>query len=181
MKIIQKDEFPAFKVEILATIKSGGIIIYPTDTIYGIGCDATNEEAVQLIRSMKGRSEAKPLSIVAPSKDWVLKHCDVVDRNALDRLPGPYTLIFNLKKKNCVAKSVNYSLDTLGIRIPDHWFSQVVSEAGIPVVTTSVNISGTKHMETIEELPEKFKNKVAFLIYEGEKKGVRSKLIDLTN
>ena len=79
-------------------LKDGGIILYPTDTIWGIGCDATNKEAVRKIRDIK-KSE-QPFSVIAPGKKWIMDNC-VVHEHAneyLEKLPGPYTLIFKLKK-----------------------------------------------------------------------------------
>ena len=97
----------------------------------------------------------------------------------LERLPGPYTLIFKLKKK-CVAKEVNSSLDTLGIRVPNHWIRNVVSELNVPIVTTSVNRANEDYMTSLEDLDARIKAGIDFMIYEGEKEGKPSKIIDLT-
>lgn len=165
------------KDRIKQLILRGSVFIYPTDTIYGLGCDATDSEAVQRIRVIKQREE-KPFSVIAPSKEWILKNC-VVKQDDLTCLPGPYTLIVKIKQK-CVSEHVNLGLKTLGVRIPDHWFSQVVKEAGIPVVTTSANISGQKFMTSIDNLDVRIKETVDFIVYEGEKDGSPSKVIDLT-
>ena len=75
----------------------------------------------------------------------------------LDILPGPYTLVVELRAK-CVAENVNLDLKTLGVRIPDHLFSKLVEELNIPVVTTSANISGEKYMTSIDDIDERIKN-----------------------
>tara|TARA_Y100000034_G_C6812031_1_gene364973 strand:- start:354 stop:851 length:498 start_codon:yes stop_codon:yes gene_type:complete len=165
MKIYNKEEFNKNKEELLTKIKEGNIFIYPTDTIYGIGCDARNFEAVKRIRELKNRDE-KPFSVIAPSKEWIIDNCE--EKN-LDKLPGPYTLILKLKNKECVASNVS-GLDTLGVRIPDHWF-----KVDIPIVTTSVNKSDKNNMTSLEDLDKDIK--VDFIIYEGEKKGKSSKII----
>jgi L-threonylcarbamoyladenylate synthase len=181
MEIIQKEEFENYRGEVLNAIKSGAILIYPTDTIYGIGCDATNEEAVIKLRKLKARAGHKPFSVIAPNKNWILEHCIVLDVDILNKLPGPYTLIFKPTKSMDLAKSINESEDTVGVRIPDHWFSNIISEAGIPFVTTSVNISDESHMIKLEDIPESFKENVAFVIYEGEINGTPSTKINLSS
>ncbi len=168
MKVFSKKDISKLKEKILF----GAVFIYPTDTIYGIGCDATNEKSVKRIREIKLRDE-KPFSVIAPSKDWISENCEV--GSEMYSLPGPYTLILKLKNKKCIAESVNIGMDTLGVRIPKHWFSDIVKELNIPIVTTSVNKSGEKFMTCLEDLDKDIK--VDFVIYEGEKEGKPSKLI----
>lgn len=164
------------KAKFLRDIKDGAVFIYPTDTVYGIGCDATNEKAVKRVRELKGR-KVYPLSIIAPSKAWVLEHC-VARPEDLERLPGPYTLIFQAKN-HAVAQSVQMGRDTLGIRIPSHWISDVAEQLGRPLVTTSANITGGNVMQRLEDLPTELRH-VDFIIYEGEHRGTQSTRIDLT-
>ena len=80
-------------------IKEGAIFIYPTDTIYGIGCSALDKKAVKKIREIKGIADEKPLSIIVPSKLWIEENCrlDFQAQQWIDKLPGPYTLILPLK------------------------------------------------------------------------------------
>ena len=148
------------------------VFIYPTDTIYGIGCNALDSKLVKRIRRIKKRDK-KPFSVIAPSKKWIIENW-VVDKKLLKKLPGKYTLIFKLKKK-AVVKEVNMGLDSLGVRIPKHWISNVVKKLGFPVVTTSVNITGKKPMTKLEEFK---KLKVDLILYEGVKKGKASTVID---
>jgi len=153
--------------------KSGKTFIYPTDTIYGLGCNASSEAAARKIRRLKKRDE-KPFSVIAPSKAWITKNCAVSKQAAAfinKKLPGPYTVILPLKNKRCVAPSVTRGLKTLGVRIPKHWFSFVVAEAGVPFVTTSVNVSGKKHMACIEDVEPRILRAVDVVVYEGPKKG----------
>jgi L-threonylcarbamoyladenylate synthase len=164
MKIISKEGIN--KEEILG----GVVFIYPTDTIYGVGCDATNDNSVKRVREIKLRDE-KPFSVIAPSKDWIKENCVVGPE--LDKLPGAYTLILKLKNKSCISKFVNNGLDTLGVRIPKHWISNLVSELGIPIVTTSANKSGEKFMTCLEDLDIG----VDFVIDEGKLNGKPSTII----
>ncbi len=179
MKILTKEEVDVNKEIILEVIKNGTVFIHPTDTIYGIGCNALDEECVDEVREIKGRPEA-PFSVIAPSKDWIRKNC-VVSKEAekwLEKLPGPYTLI--LKAKDNVAENVAPGLDTLGVRMPDHWFSKIVEELGIPVVTTSANKVGEDFMTSLENIDDDIRAGTEFIVYEGEKHGRPSKIVDLT-
>ena len=179
MEIINKEEFEANGEKVLDILKTG-IFIYPTDTIYGIGCDATNKKLVEKIRQIKQRPET-PFSVISPSANWIFENC-VVSANAkewIGKLPGAYTLILKLKNKSTIAENVSKK-ESVGVRIPAHWFSKVVEGLGVPIVTTSVNLSGEKFMTLIEDLDENIKKKVDLIIYEGEKKGTPSEIIDLT-
>lgn len=179
MKILTKDEINVNKEVILEVMKNGAVFIHPTDTIYGIGCNATGEEFVDEVRAIKERPTT-PFSVLAPSKDWIKNNC-VVSKQAekwLGKLPGPYTLI--LKMKDGVAKNIAPGLDTLGVRIPDHWFSKVVEELGEPIVTTSANKSGGDFMTSLDNLDDDIKPRVEFLVYEGEKHGRPSTIVDLS-
>ncbi|MBU0628628.1 MAG: threonylcarbamoyl-AMP synthase [Nanoarchaeota archaeon] len=179
MKILTKDEVEVNKQVILEVAKNGAVFIHPTDTIYGLGCNALREDCVEEVRRIKERPDT-PFSVIAPSKQWIKENC-VVSHEAekwIKKLPGPYTLI--LKSKNTVAKNIAPGLDSLGVRIPEHWFSKVVEELGFPVVTTSANKSGGDFMTSLDNLDDGIKPKVEFVIYEGEKHGRPSNIIDLT-
>ena len=180
MQILAKNELQQQFSEISERIRKGAVFIYPTDTIYGIGGNALDEKAVAKIRKLKERP-TNPFSIIAPSKEWIMKN-GVVTKEGIEliaKLPGPYTLIFKLKNENAVTKSVNQGEETIGVRIPDHWFSGVVQELGFPIVTTSANRSGRPFMTSLEDLDESIKEGVDFILYEGEKKGRPSKIINL--
>ncbi len=179
MKILTKDEVNVNKEVILEVMKNGAIFIHPTDTIYGIGCNATEEEFVEEVREIKGRHDS-PFSVIAPSKEWIKEKCIINEKAEewLGKLPGPYTLI--LRVKNNVAKNVAPGMGTLGVRIPDHWFSKLVGELGLPVVTTSANKAGGDFMTSLENLDDGVKQRVEFIIYEDEKHGRPSTIVDLT-
>ncbi len=181
MNILSRQEFEKQKENFYEQIINGAVFIYPTDTVYGIGCNAQDKKAVAKIRKLKKRKDA-PFSVIAPSKDWI-RECCIVSGNAtewISKLPGPLTII--LKKKNaCVAENVALGMKTLGVRIPQHWFSRHVEQLEVPVVTTSVNKHGEQYMTSLENLDDDFKKSVAFIIYEGEKRGKPSKLVDVSD
>lgn len=182
MVIVHKKPFLAHQKKYLSLIKKGRAFIYPTDTIYGLGCDATNTKAVKHVRILKQR-EHKPFSIIAPSKQWILKNCVVPARAKkwLSKLPGKYTFILHLKNKKAVSSAVHLGDYTIGVRLPKHWFAAVVSDYGKPVVTTSVNVSGQSFMTTVHDVPHHMLTKVGFILYDGVKKAHPSTLVDFVS
>ncbi|HLG23439.1 MAG TPA: L-threonylcarbamoyladenylate synthase [Candidatus Nanoarchaeia archaeon] len=181
MRILSPDEFNKEKSELIDEIISGAVFIYPTDTIYGIGCNATNSKAVKKIRKIKNRA-ANPFSVIAPSKEWISENCTISKEAEkwIKKLPGTYTFILKLKNNRAVSKEVNPDIDTLGVRIPDHWISELASEANTPIVTTSVNKSSEDFMTSLNDLDASIKSSVDFIIYEGKKKGKPSTIVNLT-
>ena len=181
MEIISKEEFLEQKEEYMQKIIDGAVFIYPTDTIYGIGCNANLDSAVSKIREIKQREE-NPFSIIAPSLDWLKENC-AINENAnewLEKLPGPYTFIFKIKNQS-FSKQVNPNTNAVGIRMPNNWFTEIASEMNIPIVSTSANISGEPHMVSVQEGNQEIMNAVDFVIDEGTKKGKPSTIMDLTN
>lgn len=142
-------------------ILSGKIFIYPTDTIYGLGCDATNEQSVEKIKELKGRDKDKPLSVIAPSFERIEENF-IIDLDLNDYLPGAYTLI--LKKKNPNFLKWVSSNDSIGVRIPNCSFTKKIQKAGVPFITTSVNLSGEPFALAFEDIKPEIKNKVDCII-----------------
>ncbi|MAE12992.1 threonylcarbamoyl-AMP synthase [Candidatus Woesearchaeota archaeon] len=180
MQVLNKDEVNLNKDQIFHILRTG-TFVYPTDTIYGIGCDATNQELVQKVREIKNRPH-QPFSIIAPNKNWIKTHC-VLTQEAeewIEKLPGPYTLILKLKKESPVAQNVNLGMDTLGVRMPNHWIQNLVNEYGKPIITTSANASGENFMTSLDDLTPQVKKEVPLIIYDGEIKGRPSTLVHLS-
>jgi len=171
---IKKNFNKANNKELIKNIKQGKIFIYPTDTIYGLGCDATNIKAVLKIKSIKKRDKNKPLSIIAPSINWINEHC-IIDINLNKYLPGPYTII--LKKKNPNFLKHVSNTDSLGVRIPDNELTKQIQKSNIPFITTSLNLSGQPNIKSIDEIPKEIKDKVDIIIDGGKLSGSPSTLI----
>jgi len=179
MEVLTKTEVFMRKNEIIAKIKEGAIFVYPTDTIYGIGCNALLEKSVSRIREIKERV-TNPFSVWAPTIKWIKDICNEPHCKELaSKLPGPYTFIIRLKKKGVVAKSVNLDGETLGVRYPNHWFGKIIEEAGVPIVTTSVNKAGNPFMTDLKNMDKDVEQNVDFIIFEGEKEARPSKIINL--
>lgn len=144
----EKEDFQ----EALRVLRAGGIILYPTDTVWGIGCDATNEEAVQAIFRLKQRSDAKSMLclldapgklqgyVTVPDVAWDLLECTAPDRES-NYQPRPLTIIYPDAKG--VAPSLLAEDGSLGIRLTDEPFTKMLcTQLHRPLVSTSANISG---------------------------------------
>jgi len=179
MQAITKAEYELDKEKIIARIRAGEIFIYPTDTIYGIGCDATNNAAVEKIRRIKGNMQ-RPFSVMVEGREWIEENCDLtsIEEEWLDKLPGPYTLILAMKNKACVAESVTNTV-MIGVRIPAHWCTELSRLAKVPIITTSANISGGLFMTSLENLNDEVKKHVDFMIEDGKIQGRPSTIVSM--
>jgi len=162
--------------ELIEEIRKGAIFVYPTDTIYGIGCNALNRESVRRIREMKGATH--PFSVIAPSKKWIEENLRMRHGNFLKKFPCGYTLIFE-KRKGEFLKDCSPS-KTLGVRIPKHEFAKLIQKAGVPFVTTSVNISGKRPIKKTSSIPKHFLKHIDFVIDDGVLDNPPSRIFDLT-
>lgn len=137
-----------------AELRDGGVIVYPTDTVYGLGCDITNKRAVERIIRIKGRDPKKPMSFVCSDLTHIARYAKVsnVAYRILKRfLPGPYTFILEASRE--VPKMLLTKQKTVGIRIPDSpTCLMLVRELGNPLLTTSANLSGAEPIGDPEEL-----------------------------
>lgn len=164
-------------------LKNGGIIVYPTDTIYGLGCDILNKKAVNKIYQLKKREKQKPMSIICADFKEAGKYAYLSDyafRIFKKTLPGPYTFI--LKAKNKTPQSFIAKNKTVGIRIPDNKICLALAKAlGNPIISTSLNISGQNVLTNPSQMSKELKNKID-LIIAGKTLGQEaSTVIDLTN
>lgn len=180
IKLSQATGKSPVRKEVIEAMRKGDIFIYPTDTIYGIGCDAGKAESVKMIADAKGRDSVKQFSVIAPGKEWIWKNASLsaMNRNLADSmLPGPYTFI--VKAKPGAPRAVVSGEKSLGVRIPSHPISDIVEEAGTPFVTTSVNISGQEHACSVNEIPDKIKGIADWIIDAGKIGGLPSRVFDL--
>lgn len=165
--------------KIVKAIKQGRIIIYPTDTIYGIGCNALNTDSVLKVRVIKERDAEKPFSIIAQSKQWIYKNFDV-NKSYIRKLPGPFTFILRTKREKLVSNHVTNNMNVLAVRIPKHPFTKMIQKAKTPFVSTSVNISGEQPITDVNKIPKRIARKVDMIIDAGQLSDKPSTIIDLT-
>lgn len=170
--------------KIVATLKNGGIIIYPTDTIYAIGCDIYQARAVEKICKLKGIDPRKSnLSLICYDLSYISEYAKVNDSvfKLLKRnLPGPFTFILNGSSK---LPKIFKNRRTVGIRIPDNNIIRtIVKELGNPILTTSLkDIDSVTEYETDPELIEmKYKKDVDLIINGGYGGNVASTVVDCT-
>jgi len=167
--------------ESLKAILAGEMIIYPTDTVYGIGANATDAAAARKVNEAK-RREDKPISVVVSDFSMMRKYCrvDNVPFSLLQELfPGPVTGIF-IKDYDFPRELTK--TDTIAIRMPYHQFVlSIVRKLNFPITSTSANFSGEKSPKTIEEIPEELRNKAKVVVDGGRcHYSMESTIIDFT-
>ena len=150
----------------LEVLKSGGIILYPTDTIWGIGCDATNEKAVEKIYKIKKREDSKSMLVLMENPALLERYVTEVPEIAWDLIEiatTPLTIIFS-KAKN-LAKNLIAEDGSIGIRFTKEAFSsQLLQRFRRPLVSTSANISGEKSPAYFDEISEEIRNQVDYVV-----------------
>lgn len=164
-------------------LKKGGIIVYPTDTVYGIGCDIYNTEAIERILDIKGDTFTKFLSFVVPDLKDISKYAKVSDKafKLIKRaIPGPYTFILPASKE--VPKKLWTKRNTVGIRVPDNKVAlKLAKELGTPIISTSVtNRKGDVLYDPIE-IKLAMQNQVDLMLSQGLLPGKVSTIVDLTD
>ena len=149
-------------------LESGGVIIYPTDTLYGFGADATNDGAIDKINRIKDRSG--PISVIAADENMAIKWMNVEDEQidlVKPFLGGAQTLIVPVKH-NIVSTKIIGKNNTLGIRIPYNKFCNEMSfQFGKPIISTSVNRTGKQPMNDLVQIQSEFRSEVGLLIDGG--------------
>ena len=151
--------------EAVSHLKNGGTILYPTDTIWGLGCDATNEAAIEKIFAIKHRPKEKNLIVLMDSVG-MLKHYVNISAEIEELISSfdvPTTVIYSNPKH--FPTSVVTSVHTVAIRITSHEFCKaLISAFGKPIISTSANISGENHPVYFEDIAEEIKNNVDHIV-----------------
>lgn len=146
-------------------LKNGGIILYPTDTIWGIGCDATNEEAVRKVYGLKHREDSKAMLVLLDDSDKLALYVDVpeIAYDLLEVNDKPMTIIYPNARN--LAKNLIAADQTVGIRITSETFSRaLIYHFRKPVVSTSANISGESFPRCFAEISETVKRAVDYVV-----------------
>ena len=161
------------------TILNSKILIYPTDTVYGIGCDATKDDAVAKIRKIKGLSQDKPLLVMMADINMVDEYCEIGlwEEVILKKyLPGPFAFILKMRKPLPVSSD-----GTLGIRIPESDFCNRLSEeVGRPIVSTSANKTGEPPPVAFNEITSEILNAADLAVDNGPTRYEKSSdIVDL--
>jgi tRNA threonylcarbamoyl adenosine modification protein (Sua5/YciO/YrdC/YwlC family) len=164
-------------------LQQGGIIIYPTDTVYGLGCDLFNKKGIDRIYEIKKRDRKQPLSFICADLKDISQYAQVSDfsyKVMRKLLPGPYTFI--LKASRLVPKMIIPKRQTTGIRVPDNHICQaLVSELGRPIISTSVKDDKGEIMTNPEEMEKKFRHAVDIVIDGGISSTMPSTVLNLVD
>jgi L-threonylcarbamoyladenylate synthase len=165
-------------------IKNGGVILFPTDTIWGLGCDATNTEAVKRIFKIKKREESKSMIVLVESENQLSKYVRSVPEMAwplLENSERPLTIVYSGAVN--LSPAVIAGDGTAAIRIPKHIFCQrLMHLTGKAIVSTSANISGEQSPSCFDEINDEIKKQVDYIVNlerEKERKGIPSVIIKM--
>jgi len=166
-------------------LDNDGIITFPTDTVYGIGCNCYSEKALKKLFSFKNRPLSKPINVLTDSVEkikLVSSHINEKELELINKyLPGDLTII--LDKKENVPDLLTANLKTIGVRIPNHIFAlEILKNYPYPLATTSVNLSGESPGIEVSDFIEEFKDKVDIIIDGGKSPiGVASTIVRVEN
>lgn len=163
-------------------LQEGGIIIYPTDTVYGFGCDIFNHDAIKRIYNIKMESGTKLFSFIIPDLKQIAQYAKVSDyayKMMRKHLPGPYTFVLPAAKE--VPKKLWTKRKTVGIRVPDHFIAQTLAkELGHPILSTSVTTRLGEIIYDPEEIRSIYNPNVDLMLADGALNGKPSSIIDLS-
>lgn len=167
---------------IAEVLQRDGVIAYPTDTLFGLGCLASRKKAVDRILQIKGRDPKKPMSILCADMEMLCRYTRHLDtptfRLLKQMLPGPYTALLPASRE--VPRYLQ-NKQVVGLRIPDHPFCLSLTRLlGEPIITTSANLSGQPTLNTAWELEEELGHALDLVVDCGQPLGVGSTIVDLT-
>lgn len=187
LKIYEENPAPKAIQQVVDVLKKGGLIIYPTDTIYGLGCDITNQKAIEKICQIRGiKPEKANFSFICYDlshiSDYVKPIGNSTFRVLKKALPGPFTFI--LDANNHVPKLLSSNKKTVGIRVPNNNIArEIVLRLGNPILSTSIRDEDEilEYSTDPELIHEKFKDKVDIVIDGGFGGNMASTVVDFTN
>lgn len=162
------------------TVREGGLVVYPTETVYGLGADALNHDAIEGVFQAKGRRRDKPLSLGVESVDRALEFTTPNEREVRFMrafLPGPVTVL--VPKREAVPDALTGGHETVGVRVPDHEVARSLFEAAeTPVTATSANRSGAGSSRRVADVDPAIRER-ATVLDGGETPGTESTVVDV--
>jgi tRNA threonylcarbamoyl adenosine modification protein (Sua5/YciO/YrdC/YwlC family) len=187
IKIYPENPNPKAIDQIVEVLKKGGVIIYPTDTVYGMGCDITNQKAIERICKLRGiKPEKANFSFICSDlrhiSDYIKPIDTTVFRVLKKALPGPFTFIFNAN--NNVPKLLSSNKKTVGIRVPDNAIArEIVLRLGNPILSTSIHDDDEviEYSTDPELIHEKYEDKVDLIVDGGYGDNEPSTVVDCTS
>ncbi|GGC19909.1 threonylcarbamoyl-AMP synthase [Parapedobacter defluvii] len=187
IRIYEENPNPKAIQQVVDVLRRGGLIIYPTDTVYGLGCDINNHRAIERVCELRGiKPEKANLSFVCNDLTSIAQYTKPFDtatfRLLKKALPGPFTFIFNASGQ--VPKLLSSKKKTVGIRVPDNAIArEIVRELGNPIVSASIHDDDeiVEYSTDPELIHEKYGNQVDLVIDGGYGGNVASTVVDATS
>ena len=162
-----------------AAVDRGDLVVYPTETVYGLGADALDPDAVERVFELKGRDRSNPLSLGVASVDDALRYTrptELAVAFARAFLPGPVTVV--VERDDRVPDALTAGRDRVGIRVPDHDLARALLDETGPLTATSANVSGAGSVTRPSDLDDRIRDGVAAVIDGGETPGTESTVVD---
>jgi L-threonylcarbamoyladenylate synthase len=164
------------------TVREGNSVIYPTETVYGLGADALDGDAVERVFEIKGRSREKPISLAVPAVEAALAHTNPGDREQRfmhEFLPGPVTVL--VEAGGTVPEILTAGRPRVGVRVPDQPVARELLRETGPLTSTSANVSGQPSARRVEEVDESVRAACGAVLDDGECPGTESTVVDVTS
>ncbi|MFB6166497.1 MAG: L-threonylcarbamoyladenylate synthase [Haloarculaceae archaeon] len=164
-----------------AALADGDLVVYPTETVYGLGANAVDAAAVERVFEAKGRDRDNPVSLAVPDVEAALQYASPTaeERRFMHEfLPGPVTVV--VERKTVVPDVLTAGRDRVGIRVPDHDLALALLERFEPITATSANVSGTGSVRELSELGEPVRAAAAVLLDGGRTPGGGSTVVDVS-
>jgi L-threonylcarbamoyladenylate synthase len=164
-----------------SAVAAGELVVYPTETVYGLGADASDRRAVERVFACKGRARDKPLSLAVPDVETARRYTRLSDRDErfVDAfLPGPVTVV--VEADPSLPDALTAGRDRVGLRIPDHDLALrfLRAAAPVPVTATSANVSGAGSVRRVDDLSPRVREACAVVLDDGEAPGTESTVVD---
>ena len=165
-------------------IRSGELVVYPTETVYGLGADALDADAVERAFEAKGRPRSNPMSLGVPDVETAAKYVDPTERERAfmqEFLPGPATVV--CERRESVPDVLTAGKDRVGVRVPDHELALELLDAvaPTPITATSANVSGRASVLRSDDLDEEIRGDAAVVLDGGETAGTESTVVDVSD
>ncbi len=163
-------------------IGDGELVVYPTETVYGLAADATNPTAVERVYEVKGRDRANPISVAVPSVPAALEHVRATDRERrfmATFLPGPVTVL--CRRRETLPDVLTSGRERVGVRVPDHPLAlRLCERAGRPITATSANESGAPSARRVDDVDAAIREAATVVLDGGEATGTESTVVDVS-
>ncbi|SFR88277.1 L-threonylcarbamoyladenylate synthase [Halomicrobium zhouii] len=161
-------------------VEDGDLVVYPTETVYGLGADALDPDAVERVFAAKGRDPDDPLSLGVPDVDTALEYTNPTEREERFMrafLPGPVTVV--VERGDQVPDELTGGRDRVGIRVPEHELARDLLAAAGPLTATSANVSGEGSVRRVADLDDEIREAAAVVLDGGETLGAESTVVDV--